>query len=257
MSLVCQRFWRLTVYSQFEELELSIDQNNNQTQNGRARSTTPTKALSYQHRSPSQAREVKAPMRLHTVLSDNPDLRGMCRSFSIKINCPITPHEYMMLKEMTAWMQNLHTLIIDINAGPIPITKAFFIRLIRKASASLPGLKTLVLYCGTRTTQIIDLCDVVQHLRIPTLKELVLWRLGPLSGDDRIHQFRKLIADPKYRPSFECVWFRSADEHPKFRREFLNWPEKTADVGLDVPRQFYPHSPQSQRLNNGSCEYLI
>lgn len=160
LSLVCQRFWRLTVYSQFEELELSIDQNNSQPQNGRARSTTPTKALSYQHRSPSQAREVKAAMRLHTVLSDNPDLRGMCRSFSIKINRPITPQEYMMLKEMTTWMRNLHTLIIDINVGPISITKASLIGLIRKASASLPGLKTLALCCGTRTTQIIDMCDV-------------------------------------------------------------------------------------------------
>lgn len=148
-----------------------------------------------------------------------------------------------MLKEMMTLMQNLRTLTIDINSGPVPILKAFLTGLILKASSSLPGLETLVSYCGTHTTQIIDLCDVVQHLRIPTLKELVLWRLGPLAGDDRIHQFRKDIANPESRPSFECVWFRSVDKHPKFRREFLTWPEKTADVGLDVPHQFYPHSP--------------
>ncbi len=74
LSLVCQRFWRLTVYSKFRELKLLIDHDKNQTQNGHARSTAPTKALSYQPRFPSQAREVKAAMRLHTVLSDAPDL---------------------------------------------------------------------------------------------------------------------------------------------------------------------------------------
>lgn len=139
-----QRFRLLVVDFQVEEVELSVHQSENKKPDINKRWNPNLK---------NNLNKWEKPMsieKLHTMLRDHPRLRGKCRSLMVSINDATQMNEIAMILEMIGWMPSLRRLAIDVPPEPRVDARVPTLKLIQKASKSLPNLEAILLYFGLR-----------------------------------------------------------------------------------------------------------
>lgn len=182
-----QRFRRLVVDFQVEEVELSVDQIKNKKPDVNKRWNPNLK---------NNVNKWEKPMsieKLHTMLRDHPRLRGKCRSLIVSVNDATQTNKIDIVLEMIGWMRYLRRLAIDFTPEPRGDARVPTLKLIQK------NLEALVLYCGEEEDRISSLSDVVKYMQFPALEWLELWCVRPqyytLALLRRVQSIRKMTAD--------------------------------------------------------------
>lgn len=227
-----RRFQRLVVEFQIQEIELSIDQNQNQDKK-------PTRNKRWNPNLKNNLNKWEKPMsieKLHTMLRDHRRLRAKCRSLMASINDATQTNKIDMFLEMIGWMRYLRRLAIDFPPEPRGDARVPTLKLIQKASKSLPNLETLFLYCGEEEDQIISPSDVVKYVQFPALKWLELWCVRPkyytLSLLRRVQSIRKMTAD---RPVLTSrLWAIPHHRYPEHMLVFSKWPKDLTNNSLKI-----------------------